>query len=79
VIFTEIPDDFDFLTMIRKKHERLWQRGLNETHYDRFIGHLVATFHSLGIHQDLIDEAEQTLSPLRHVFEEGQSAGASGY
>lgn len=72
VMFTEPPDDFDFLTMIRSKHNDLWDRGLNETHFDRMLGHLISTCHSLGIQKELINEAERILSPIRHVFEEGR-------
>lgn len=68
VLFTECPDDFDFMTMLRNKHERLFQRGLNETHFDRFMACFVDTLHSLGVQRDLIDEAVQTLGPIRHVF-----------
>ena len=72
VLFTECPDDFDYLGMIRKKHERLFQQqGLNESHYDRFMGYLMETMHAMGIASDLIEEAEHTMRFIRDVFCEG--------
>jgi hypothetical protein len=75
VLFTEVPDDFDYLTMLRKKHERLFQQGLNETHYDRFMGYLVDSFHSLGVQGSLLEEAEHSMRFIRDIFSEGSNAG----
>lgn len=68
VLFTRCPEEFDFMTMIRKKHERLFQIGLNERHYDRFMACLESAMLSAGIQRDLVEEASQRLMPIRHVF-----------
>ena len=74
VLFTEVPDDFDYLNMVRVKHERLFERGLNEAHFDRFVSYLVDALRSLGVQRDLVNEAAEMLAPLRHVFAEGNRA-----
>ena len=60
--------------MMRVKHERLFERGLNESHFDRFVAYLVDSIRSLGVHRELVNEAAEMLSPLRHVFAEGNRA-----
>ena len=62
--------------MLRKKHERLFRQGLNETHYDRFMSYFVDALHSLAIQGDLIEEAERTLGAIRHVFVEANNDNA---
>lgn len=80
VLFTYCPDDFDYMSVLRNKHERLFERGLNETHFDRFMNCLLDTMRSVGIQRDLVDEATRILGPIRHVFVEGNIAhSASGY
>jgi hemoglobin len=53
------------------KHARLFGMGLNETHFDRVAGHLVATLQELGVDPALVEEAVSIVGPLRGVFEEG--------
>lgn len=65
--------------MMRIKHERLFKMGLNETHFDRFVTCLVDALHSLGVQRELINEAAQMLSPLRHVFVEGNMGSHADY
>lgn len=71
-MLTEVPDDFDFMKMLRMKHDRLWDMGLNETHFDKMMCHLVETMQDMGIDSNYINEMERLLSPLRIVFEEGR-------
>ena len=73
VLFTYCPDDFDYMSVLRNKHERLFERGLNETHFDRFMNCLLDTMRSVGIQRDLVDEATRILGPIRHVFVEAVS------
>jgi hypothetical protein len=61
--------------MLRRKHARLFQQGLNEAHYDRFMGYLIDAFHLLGIQGSLIEEAEHTMRFIRDAFCEGSNAG----
>jgi truncated hemoglobin YjbI len=69
--FTEIPPDFDVVAMILEKHLKLFEDGLNETHFDIVAGHFVAVLQHFGVSQPLIDEAAGVIIPLRPVFEQG--------
>jgi hemoglobin len=71
IAFTHIPDDLDVAALMRDKHSKLFEDGLNETHFDKVAGHLVAALQDLGVSQDLIDEAIAVICPLRPVFEQG--------
>jgi len=50
------PNDYTGRSM-RGAHQRLvTQHGLNETHYDKVVGHLAASLAELGVASELIDE-----------------------
>ena len=69
VAFTEIPLDFDVKGYIIERHYRLFDKGVNERHFDLVIQHLVDTLVSFGVSQDLIAQAGALLAPFREVFE----------
>uniref|UniRef100_A0A7S2EGC6 Globin family profile domain-containing protein n=1 Tax=Ditylum brightwellii TaxID=49249 RepID=A0A7S2EGC6_9STRA len=69
--FTKIPDDIDVEQMMFKKHFHLFQKGLDETHFDSVATHFVETLQHLGVAQELIDEAVGIIAPLRGVFVKG--------
>ena len=69
VAFTEIPDDFDVKGYIIERHYRLFDKGLNEYHFDRVIKHLAETLASFGVSAELIAETKTYLDPFREVFE----------
>jgi len=71
IAFTEVPEDMDIPALIFAKHERLFQMGMNETHFDIVAGHFIETLKALGVAQPLIDEAVGVIAPLRPVFVEG--------
>ena len=69
IAFTEIPKDMDVVGYLAEKHERLFERGLNATHFDLVAGHLVATLQHLHVKQDVIDDVVATVGPLRVAFD----------
>lgn len=71
VAFTKIPDDFDVGAFLSEKHAKLFERGLSELHFDAVATHFVATLESLGVEQNLINEAVSVIAPLRPIFEKG--------
>jgi len=71
VAFTQIPQDLDVVAMMLEKHSKLFNDGLNETHFDKVAGHLIDTLKSLDVPQELIDEVVGVVGPLRPVFEQG--------
>lgn len=71
VAFTHVPDDLDVPKMMIDKHRRLFESGLNETHFDKVAGHLVAALTDAGVSSELIAEAAAIVVPLRRAFEAG--------
>jgi hemoglobin len=69
--FTKIPSTYNVPKIMLDKHQKLFEIGLNENHFDIVAGHLVDTLLSLGVTQDCVDEAVSIVGPLRSVFEEG--------
>jgi hemoglobin len=68
---TEVPEDVNVPEIILIKHSRLFCMGLNETHFDKVAGHLVASLEGLQLRNDYIDEIVAIVVPLRAVFEQG--------
>lgn len=68
--FTKVPDGFDVEKLVLTKHERLFQMGLNEGHFDIVAGHFVGTLRGMGVKRELIDEAVGVIAPLRVIFVE---------
>lgn len=64
-------DNHQVSAYLIKQHQRLFQMGLNETHFDRVAGHLVVSLHELQVKSTLIDEVVAILLPLRNSFQEG--------
>ena len=75
--FTKIPESVDVAKILTDKHSKLFDMGLNATHFDLVAGHLVDALQSLSVPQNLIDEAVGIVGPLRAVFEAGAEAAAA--
>jgi hypothetical protein len=73
IAFTKIPSTYDVPKIMLDKHQKLFEIGLNEIHFDIVAGHLVdMLLLSLGVTQDCVDEAVSTIvGCLRSVFEKG--------
>ena len=60
----------DLLQYLIKKHQRfVVSKGLNETHFDRTISHLVGTLECLHMDPALVAEAAAIVVQLRPAFE----------
>lgn len=73
VAFGHVPPSMDVPKLILDKHAHLFEMGLNESHFDKVAGHLVASLEELGVARALIDEAVAVIGPLRAVFEQAAS------
>jgi hemoglobin len=71
LVLTEIPKDLDMGRILSGTHARLFDMGLNETHFDSVAGHLVASLKNLEVQDKMINEVVAVLAPLRPVFENG--------
>jgi truncated hemoglobin YjbI len=49
---------------------RLFNLGLNETHFDTVAVALVETLKTLGVKEDLINEVVSIVAPLRDIFKD---------
>jgi hemoglobin len=64
--------DLDAASLILERHRHLFEKGgLDETHFDRFLGHIVDAMVAQELPQDAINEAVTVLKPLRATFEKG--------
>lgn len=77
IAFSTMPKDLDVEHLVLNKHTRLFEMGLNGTHFDLMMKHLRKTFEELHIDDSLIQEAVQVLTPMRRLFEEGGNAAKS--
>lgn len=50
---------------LRDGHARLVNMGLNDSHYDAVLEHLVATMHELNVPEELIGEAGALVESVR--------------
>ena len=76
VAFTHIPEDFDVASFIVQRHYRLFQMGLNETHFDLVANHLVTALRQMWVEQEEINEVLAILGPFREVFQKTASSRA---
>ena len=76
---TEIPPDFNAKAYIIERHYRLFERGLNETHFDKVVGHLEAALSGMWVEPKLIAETKARVSPLREIFAVDGRSGVREY
>ena len=78
--FTSIPPGFDVTAYIVEKHHRLFDMGLDETHFDLVVQHLLETLKSMWIEPEVLDDIVKLLGPFREVFvRAGREEKLSGY
>jgi hemoglobin len=64
--------DLDAASLILERHRHLFEKaGLDETHFDRFLGHIVDAMVAQELPQNAINEAVTVIRPLRATFEKG--------
>ena len=68
IAFTAVPKTFDVTALLLTRHQKLYDQGLNETHFDIVSQHFVDTLEEMNVDSELIQEALAVVSPLRHVF-----------
>ena len=57
--------------IILRRHESLFELGLNESHFDIVLGHLEETLRDRGFVDVIVQEAISVVAPLREVFRLG--------
>lgn len=71
IAFTAIPNNFNVHDLLLNRHERLFDAGLSEVHFDVVAGHFEETLKEMNVDRELIDEALEVVKPLRANFKEG--------
>jgi hemoglobin len=69
IAFTEIPEGLDVVKYLSDTHARLFEKGLNATHFDLVAGHLVGALKNLKVEEEVINEVVARVGPLRAVFD----------
>jgi truncated hemoglobin YjbI len=76
IAFTAVPSNFDVVDLILTRHERLFDEGLSEQHFDRVMKHFRDTLEELNVEEELMEEAVDVVMPLRMVFQQGAEESA---
>ncbi|CAJ1966588.1 unnamed protein product [Cylindrotheca closterium] len=71
IAFTEVPESFDVEHLILVRHKQLFDKGLDETYFDRVMGHFSETLKEMKVDQQVIDDACNVVFPLRSIFLQG--------
>jgi hemoglobin len=69
IAFGGVKADIDIAKYITEKHAKSFSLGLNETHFDSVVGHVVDSLASLNVPTELIEEVGGIVGPLRPLFE----------
>ena len=67
------PANYDVRGAIELHHYRLFEMGLNGSHFDMLMFHFVEALRDSWAGQDVIDDAVALLEPFRIVFAHGES------
>jgi hemoglobin len=74
IAFTAVPDTFNVRDLLLTRHERLYDQGLSERHFDIVTEHFTATLQEMNVDPELAKEALEVVMPLREIFKEGAKA-----
>lgn len=71
IAFASVPDNFSLHDLLLNRHQRLFERGLNEEYFDIVLQHFEDTLVEMDVEPELIKEALEVVMPLREVFAQG--------
>jgi hemoglobin len=74
IAFTAVPANFDVTKLLLTRHQHLFDRGLNERHFDIVAHHFTDSLHEMGVDPALAREALEVVMPLRETFKQGAAA-----
>jgi hemoglobin len=72
LVFGERPEDMDSSGRIAIRHHDLFQKGLNETHYDKVVEHFEEALQECWVEQDVTDDLLRTLRQYKILFGRGE-------
>ena len=68
---TKLPQNHDLQDSMKGQHDHVFSQGLNETHFDLLLKHMSAAMKAHELTEEQVDEACDTVAPLRTIFQEG--------
>lgn len=71
IAFTATPASYNVTDFVLTRHKKLFDAGLNETHYDIVLEHFDDTFKALNVDPAVIAQAKAVVIPLREAFAAG--------
>lgn len=71
IAFTAVPKTFDVGALLLTRHKKLYDMGLNESHFDIVAKHFTDTLEEMKVEPELVAEALAVVVPLRELFKEG--------
>ena len=71
IAFTAVPENFDVNHLILKRHQKLFDDGLDETYFDMVMSHFTDTLREMKVDPTVIDAAIEVIMPLREIFVQG--------
>lgn len=66
---TDLPADFDYKAFIMERHYKLFDKGVNEKHFDLMVKYLNEALATLSVDPELVGGVNDRLAPFRDVFE----------
>jgi truncated hemoglobin YjbI len=72
LVFGEIPQDMNLNGKIVIRQHALFEKGLNEVHYDKVVEHFEDALRECWIEPAVIDELSKALKQHRNLFERGK-------
>ena len=71
IAFTAVPESFDVNHLILKRHQKLFDDGLDESYFDLVMSHFTDTLREMKVDPTVIDAAIEVIMPLREIFIQG--------
>ncbi|CAJ1957899.1 unnamed protein product [Cylindrotheca closterium] len=76
---TDLPADFDYKSFIMERHYKLFDKGVNEKHFDLMVKYLNEALATLSVDPEIAGGINAHLAPFRDVFETTSPDDVKGY
>ena len=77
--FEDLPADFDYKSFLMERHYKLFDKGINEHHFDLMVKYLNEAIATLSVDSELVGGVNLHLAPFRDVFENTSAEDVKGY
>lgn len=77
--FTDLPADFDYKWFLMERHYKLFDKGVDEKHFDLMAKYLNEALATANLDSELVGGVSAHLAPFRDVFENTTPEDVKGY